>query len=210
MPARKDRIDLEKLTSYHLGIIWAIGSYIESDTSFVLQHKNLYFLDQISPYLESDPFFNPDGDNYKLKTNMIDINQLQSMGYSNRNADKRSLPALSEYSDFMRAFLELHGCIDYSTIYSQNRKKKYNRVRLRIYGNTKMISQTNDIFVDEIGITSHKPQLIHNKKTACLYICCLEEFRRVINYIHGDPFCPEWREKADYFLAHPRITTLVK
>lgn len=210
MPARKERIDLEKLTPYHLGIIWALGTYIESDTTFVMRHKQLYFLDQISPYIESEPFFDASKNRFTLKTNMIDIDQLQDMGYSNRNAEKRSLPFLSEYRDFLRAYIELHGYIDYCTCYSRNRKKKYNRVRLRTYGNIKLMSQINDILVDDAWISKHKLQVSGNNKTACLAINKLEEFKDIIAYIEGEPYCPEWWDTADYFLAHPRITTLVK
>lgn len=210
MPAPKPKVNISALTPYQLGIIWSIGSW-QNEGKIIFRHRDRYYLEQLEPLFESKIYkqHSRTGLQYALKTTLLSPKQLDEYGWYARNADQRNVPMhLPRYKDFLRAYIEIHGFLDYCTVYIDSRKKtgKYRKLRLRIYGNEVLIASLNAIIQQEIGgVLPKKPQIIHNGKTAILYYQNFAEIDRIYNYIFDDPYNPFIWEEVEYKLQHPEI-----
>lgn len=71
---RKTRVVLADATKYQLGILWGIGSYLESENALVFRHKEEYYLQQISNLFESTIYSQiiRSENQYVLKTHIVD------------------------------------------------------------------------------------------------------------------------------------------
>ncbi|MEY8763319.1 MULTISPECIES: hypothetical protein [Clostridium] len=113
---------------------------------------------------------------------------------------------MDDYSDFLQAYIELHGRLDYSTRYmSKNKRERYRGLRLRIYGNYIIINSINNILHRYIKVSLKTPQLNINKKTAILYYTSFKEIDAIINYISGTPCFLEFWQDVDMKLKKPVI-----
>lgn len=103
-----------------------------------------------------------------------------------------NLPELKEIkklSDFCRAYIEIHGVIDLS--YAKDRKgNPIRRLRLRIYGNEKIITFINY----NLPAAKKKIQYIKNTvkekyigETYALYYQSRNEIIDILNWINGNP-----------------------
>lgn len=202
----KPKINITELTNYHLGILWSIGTYNQEENSFTIRHKNRYFLEQLKSYFDSSiyPQKSRTGTQYALKTCLINIEQLQNIGWTERNAEQRDLPILEDYKDFLRAYIELHSCLDYCTGYKRhNKHEKYYRLRLRIYGNRILIQSINNILHQYIGIGSKKEQPTTNNKTFYIAYTSFEEIQSIYNWVTGSHYCNEIWIDIDKKLKEP-------
>jgi hypothetical protein len=123
---QKPKTDITEFINYHLGIIWSIGTYSQEENSFTIRHKNKYFLEQLQPYFDSSiyPQKSRTGTQHVLKTCLINIEQFQNIGWTERNAEQRNIPILEDYRDFLRSYLELHSRLDYCTGYKRHNKRQ--------------------------------------------------------------------------------------
>lgn len=197
-------IDLSLLSPYELGIIWALGTH--TDGKFVLRYKDKYYLKKIAEHVPNIIYAqrregNIDEIQYVIKSYLIDLQQLQSMGWDNRVDNNRSIPPLNDYKDFLRAYIEIHSCIDERQ--AKSRGKYYNITRLRIYGGLTIINQINEILSAEAVVAIKKVQTLNNKKTAALYYQSAAEITKILTYINGNP-------KHDKFWGNELIKQLVK
>mgnify|MGYP000966075934 CR=1 FL=1 len=119
-------IKLGNVSNYVLGIIFGIGSITEG--RLIFRHKDRYFLEQIQAFCSNTIYKQEKKGKpqYVLKTRVFNIDELKQYGWEERNAEQRNIPILEDYSDFLRAYVELHGSFDYSTRYmSRNKREKY-------------------------------------------------------------------------------------
>lgn len=193
-------------TNYHLGILWSIGSYNEKENVFTIRHRNKYFLEQLKLYFDNSIYIQKSktGDQYVFKTRMIDIEQLKELGWTERNSDQRDLPILNDYKDFLRAYIELHSCLDYCVAYRKKpRYDKYYRLRLRIYGNMILIQSINKILNQYVGVGLKKEQKTINDKTYYIAYTSLQEIQAIYSWVIGEPCCKQIWEEIDKKLQNP-------
>jgi hypothetical protein len=202
---KKQKIDIEDLTNYQLGIIWGFGSYTVTDMTF--RHKDRYFIEQIQRLTDSQIQYQVDAGKpqYKLKTALFDIAQLEQLGWSHRNAEQRDIPTLDDYRDFLRAYIELHSSLDYCTSYTKSRQKYY-RLRLRIYGNKILIQSINNV-LREHGCQLKAIQRTVNDTTVYIAYTALDEIKAIYNYISGSPCHSDYWQDVDTKLRAPRQYT---
>lgn len=199
-------IPLKNVSNYILGIMFGIGSIAEG--RIIFRHKDRYFLEQIqiacgNTMYKQEKKGKPQ---YVLKTREFDIDELKQYGWEERNAEQRNIPTMDDYSDFLRAYIELHGSFDYSTRYMRkDKKEKYKGLRLRIYGNYIIINSINNILHRYVKVNSKTPQLNMNGKTATLYYTSFKEIDTIVNYISGTPCFEELWEDVDAKLRKPVI-----
>lgn len=194
---------MDIFNSYQLGIIWSIGSYNDIDNRITFRHKNKYFLEQL--YIDKNTIFPQQARTdiqYVLKT-FININQLKDLGWTERNSVQRDLPILEDYKDFIRAYLEIHSAFSWQTSYLRN-KRKYYRVRLRIFGNYILIESINNLLAELKIIEKKKVQDTHNDTTAYIQLTSLEELNRLFDYIDKTPKCLEFWNEVDLYLNNPK------
>ena len=194
------------MNNYILGIIFSIGSI--SEGRLIFRHKHRYFLEQIQILCKNEIYeqINKTKIQYVLKTKHFDIEKLKAIGWTDRNASVRYLPKLDNYRNFMRAYIELHSSLDYSTRYrSKNKKEKYKALRLRIYGNKELINSINSAFHTDAGVKLKSPQIIHNNKTAYIAYTSLGEIETIFTYIKGCPCSKEFWEDIYNKLDKPVI-----
>lgn len=112
-----------EISNYQLGIIFAIGS--TSEGRMIFRHRNRYFLEQIQQLTGNKIYIqhSQTGPQYAFKTQNINIDELKCYGWTKRNAEQRNVPMLNDYSDFLRAYIEIHSVLDYSVRYRCKNKK---------------------------------------------------------------------------------------
>lgn len=194
------------LNDYILGIIFSIG-YI-SRGRLIFKNKNKYFLEQIQKVCGNNIYEQKDKNNiqYVLSTKYFNIEKLKSIGWNNRSSDVRKLPELNQYSDFLRAYIELHSRFDYSTRYRNKRKKiKYKALRLRIYGNKVLIKDINKILNMDANTTLKSPQNEKNNKTSCISYTSINEIKSIFQYIEKRPYFNSFWEEIESKLRMPII-----
>lgn len=193
-----------QITSYQLGIIWAIGSY--ADGYMVFRHKEKYFLEQLQPLFQNKNKIytqvHKGNAQYILKSARFDIEYLQKLGWENRLSENRELPILENYTDFLRAYIECHGVFDYCTTYSSERK--YYRLRFRLYGNLFLVEQIENILNKDFGFTPKKVQVLHNKKSGYIAYTSLEEIERLVKTFESEPCSRDFWNEAYEKLKNPR------
>lgn len=192
------------MDNYILGIIFSIGSI--SEGRLIFRHKCKYFLEQIQ-VLCKNKIYEQDGRTgmqYVLKTRYFNIDELRSIGWTDRNSSVRYLPVLNSYKDFLRAYIELHSTLDYCTKYRYKYKKeKYKALRLRIYGNKEFIEGINSILNVKARVGLKSPQILHNDKTAYIAYTALEEIQSIFTYIKGKLYCTEFWDAIHSKLNEP-------
>jgi hypothetical protein len=101
--------------------------------------------------------------------------------------------------------MELHATFSFQIRYKdkKNKEGKYYCTRLRIYGNTKLIEQINEILSLKVGISKHSLQPAPNEKTFYLQLTSLEEIRKIVEYIDSSPRSPEWWELTEQYISNP-------
>jgi len=205
----KEKIDMNKISNYELGILWGIGSWIEEDRVFILRHRNKYFLEQIKKYTDSIIYEQKSrtGIQYVLKIFNFDINSLVNLGWSERNSEVRVMPVLDDYKDFLRVYIELHGCLDYSLRYKKKDKSvKYKGLRLRIYGNKGIVEDINRILSEKCGVGVKTIQGVKsNNKTFYVAYASFVEIDRIYNWIFDYPYCKEYWDEVEGKMREPVI-----
>ena len=193
-----------QINSYQLGIIWAIGSY--TDGYMVFRHKEKYFLEQLQPLFQNKNrirFQNNKGNTqYMLKSANFDVEYLQKLGWENRLSKNRALPILEDYTGFLKAYIECHGTFDYCTAYSS--KKKYYRLRFRLYGNLFLIEQIENILNRDFGLAPKKVQTLQNKKSGYIAYTNLDELHKIVRTFEGEPCLKSFWSGANEKLKNPR------
>ena len=195
--------------NYELGILFSIGSWLENDNVLVLRHKNKYFLEQINKYYSYNIYKQcvKDKNQYVLKIYNFNIQNLYKIGWNNRNSNIRDIPQLDCYKDFLRAYLELHGCLDYSVRYRYRGKRdKYKALRLRVYGNYNIIYKLNYIISCECSVNVKTVQGLgssDNGKTSYLAYCDFVEIKNIYNYVFDYPYCEEYWDDVEGKMSKP-------
>ena len=196
-----------QISSYQLGIIWAIGCY--TDGRMVLRHKNKYFLEQLQPLFQNKneiySQISKDNTQYILKSTKFYIDYLQKLGWESRFSKNRSIPILEDYTDFLRGYIECHGTFDYCTAYSS--KKKYYRLRFRLYGNLFLIEQIENILNRDFGLAPKKIQTLQNKKSGYIAYTNLGELHKIMRTFEGEPCLKSFWSRANEKLKNPRRGT---
>ncbi len=199
-------ISLKDVSNYVLGIIFSIGSIAEG--RLIFRHKYRYFLEQIQAICGNTIYEqeNKGKPQYVMKTRSFDIDELKQYGWEERNAEQRNIPTLDNCSDFLRAYIELHGALDYSTRYmNRSKRERYRGLRLRIYGNYIIINSINNILHRYVKTNLKTSQLNINGKTAILYYTSFKEIDAIVNYISGTPCFKEFWQDVDMKLKKPVI-----
>lgn len=116
------------ISNYQLGILFSIGTYIPTENRFVIRYKDVHYINSLQPIFNTNPYSQiyKNKIQYVIKSSsQIDIhNILTSNNYSSYNSPVKTIPILSDYKDFLRAYIEIHSSLDYSTRYSNKKSKK--------------------------------------------------------------------------------------
>lgn len=170
-------------SNYQLGIIFSIGRYEPTENKFIIRHKDKHYIETIS----SSTTYNLYQQIYKnQKQYVIKLPNYKPDNWNSRNSEERSIPILSDYKDFLRAYMEIHSTLDYST--RHNRKSKYKALRLRIYGNKIIIQSINNLLFQNIQVTLKSVQILSNNKTAYISYTSFDEILKIYDYIYGVPY----------------------
>jgi len=190
------------MDDYTLGIIWSIGSYQEN--RFVFKHRDRYYLEQIQKRFGNtiyEQIGTTGKSQFVLKTAQLKPEDLY--GWSERNAQKRDIPGLTRYNDFLRAYFEIHSALGYHTAYGRKKQKKYKRLRLRVYGNYFLIKSMNDILSDSKADRKSIQRVNSNNTTAYLQYTSLNEIIAILNWITGNPCNKEFWDDIDRKISEP-------
>lgn len=199
---------IHEFSNYDLGIIWALGSNTDINR-FSFRHKERYFLERLSPYFNNKIYHQnrtkkSDDMQYVLKVSGVDLQYLHDMGWTKRTADRRNLPELPDYRDFLRAYIEIHSSLDYSTRYSREKQRyKYRSLRLRIYGNVNLNESINRILAQEARCTFKSVQVLSNGKTSILNYTSAREIEDIFSYLHDTPSFEKFWEDVRHKLDNP-------
>lgn len=200
---------MKNISPYQLGILWSIGYYDKDKKRFVLRHKERYFLEQLQDMTSGNIYYqvNAGKEQYVLMIHGFDIEQLRSMNWTERNADIRYLPVLDDYRDFLRAYLEIHSTLDYSTRYSKSKSKssKWKALRLRIYGNINLLEEINRVFHIEIKTPIRSLEIKPNRKTGILPYTSLPQIERIYRFIEEEPCHEAYWIDAYKKMRNPKI-----
>jgi len=195
------KVVYKNLSNYQKGIFWSIGSYIPSDEAMVFKSKSFHHikeLQEITPCNKIGQLTVKGKPQYVLKSYMYNMEDFKENKWTRRNGEFRYLPVLSCYRDFLRAYIELHSCLDYSI-----RKKKQKKLRLRIFGNENIIREIN-VKLAQFGVKEKTPQTSYNAKTYILYCTALQEIQLIFNTIYdNENYCPVFWEKVDTLMRKP-------
>ena len=192
------------MNEYQMGIAWGIGGFAEG--RFILRHEDKYFLEQMK--LPNKIYHQITGKGklqYVVKSETITPDDLP--GWSPRNSSERDIPILKDYHDFVRAYIELHTCLDYCLSHSTRDGKiyKYKRFRMRIYGNDILIQSINNLLHENCGANLKSPQKTPNQTTKHIAYTSLDELTDIFNWIDDTPrFEPFWQD-VNQKLHHPKI-----
>lgn len=191
-----------EMNGYQMGIVWGIGGFAED--RFICRHKERYFLEKLQTGNTIYPQTSKGKTQYVLKTRAITLDDLP--GWTARNASERDIPLLDDYKDFLRAYIELHGCLDYHIGYKRKDKsQKYKHLRLRIYGNNILIQSANILLHENCCVGLKSIQRTVNDTTKYISYAAFEEILRIFEYIDGCPrFQPFW-DDIDAKLRQPYI-----
>ena len=199
-------MDLKNVSIYDLGIIWSLGSYVE-ERRFSFRHKEKYFLECLNKYFnntiyEQERKGESSGRQFVLKVTGLNMDQLYEMGWTERNSDIRNIPELVDSKGFLRAYIEIHSALDYSTRHKRD-SSKYKSLRLRIYGNVALVEDINNILNKNASVGIKKVQNLKNKKTSILNYTSLEEIRKIYDYLCGEPCFDLFWDDFRYKLENP-------
>jgi len=208
---KKEKISLDRILDYHLGIFWSIGSYSDETKQFIFVHRERYFLEQIELYFDSRIYAQEarTAIQYVLKTALLNVDALKKIGWTERNAEQRNVPLLNNYRNFLRAYFELHSSLDYCTSYNRKREKYY-RLRLRVYGNEKLIISINNILHMNVETGLKALQLTKNNKTAIITYASYKEIQSIYNWLTGTPCNINFWENVDKLMQKPILTEYEK
>ena len=130
------------------------------------------------------------------------MDQLYEMGWTERNSDIRNIPELVDFKGFLRAYIEIHSALDYSTRHKRD-GSKYKSLRLRIYGNVALVEDINNILNKNASVGIKKVQNLKNEKTSILNYTSLEEIRKIYDYLYGEPCFDLFWDDFRYKLENP-------
>ena len=201
-------IQINKISQYDIGIIWSLVSLTE-DNRICFRHNQKYFIESLTKYFKNNIYLQqrsktkPDIQ-YVLKTNQLDIPSLMEYGWTERNSNIRNIPIMSDYKDFLRAYIEIHGVLNYAIRYRKD-KTKYKKLRLRIYGNINLIKSINQILSINTSVTIKSLEILKNSKTSILNYQLLDEIKSIFLYLQGQPYCKEYWDDINEKLNNPII-----
>lgn len=180
------------ISNYQLGILFSIGSYISSENKLVIRHKDVHYINSLQPIFNTKLYSQLVNNEIqyviKSQSNIELYNYLLSHNYSPYNSEIKTIPILSDYKDFLRAYIEVYSSLDYLTRYSNKKsKEKYKELRLRIYGNKMFLESINNILYEYCFTTIKSIQILSNDKTAILYYSSLTEIKAIYDYIYETP-----------------------
>lgn len=170
------------IDAYILGIVWSISS-VNPDGRIVFRHKEKYFIQCLQEYFGGTIYKQQarTDTQYVLKFKRDDLLlELNEYDYSNRNNDQRIIPIIAD-DIFLQAYLEIHSKVDWQTAYSNNGKRKYKKVRIRVYGNSDLIDGINKLMHDFIGVELKSPQRCTNDTTKYLSYGSQKEIEMICN-----------------------------
>jgi hypothetical protein len=175
---------------YIVGILWAIGRYTKDDYDyFFLRYKDRYFLDVVREALNvpGEVFLGSSrtGPQYRLKIHHFDMTILERLGWQPRLSEQRGYPSIIEHRDFIRAYIEIHGSIDTSTIRKRN-ASPYRQPRLRVYGNKHFLNELSEILFTQANIGVKKVQKTSDvaASSGILYYQSRSELKVLLNYLY--------------------------
>ena len=128
------------LSNYQLGILYSVGTYLPSEHRFVIRHKDKHYIDILTPVFKTNPYTQNSRTQiqYVLKSstsqNLNPYNNINNLSnWSSYNSEIKTIPILSDYKDFLRAYIEIHSTLDYSTRY---KNKNINNIvnNLNLFG----------------------------------------------------------------------------
>jgi hypothetical protein len=205
---RKEKISIKDITPYQLGIIWGLGSYIETEMVFRSEHS--YFLEHIQTLTDSEVSIQRSRHKvqYKLKSVMFDTEELKQIGWTERNAEIRDIPVLdnlNNYKDFLRAYIEIHSRLTYRIIKNKKGIKTHKKIRLKIYGNKILIQSINNFLFEFADVPKRNPYISKNNKTATITYIILEQIENVLRFVEGEPYYQKFWDDVQDKLDNPKI-----
>jgi len=197
----------QQFNAYVLGILWALGSYEEHvgtktiSRYFQLRHCRPYFLQVVKQELALQNKIRIVKHNgkpqYRLNIYDINIEYLNWLGWQARQAAERNYPAMSiGHRDFILAYLEIHSKLDTTIVL-----KRYERPRLRIYGNMLFLTELTKVLAAEVCTGIKKTQQVMNRQSGIsgtLFYQSLRELHALFKYFYNLPhnhFDREYYEK---------------
>lgn len=193
------------IDTYMLGIIWSIST-INPDGRIVFRHKEKYFLQCLQSKFGGTIYEQESRTDkqyvLKFKNNEL-LNELNKLGYSNRNSNERIIPICAD-AKFLQAYLEIHSNVDWQTAYSNNGKRKYKKVRIRIYGNSMLIDGINKLMQDVIGVELKSPQKCTNDTTKYLSYGSQKEIDMICDKFIGEDkrFIEYWDKVSSMIIEY--------
>lgn len=171
------------MEDYHIGIAYASGYFANEYGKQYLVVRNLdswYVKIMETEY------------KYKAYESKYNVKRDGKSQWTIKARDIDSVPSLSEIqnvNDFCRAYIEIHGLIDFAT--AKDRKgNQFKKPRLRIYGTEEIISFLNGC----LPANEKKVQYINNVvddiyigKTCALYYQSKKEIISILKWIDGEP-----------------------
>jgi hypothetical protein len=193
------------INTYILGIVWSISS-INPDSRIVFRHKEKYFIQCLQKVFGGSIYEQDSRTDkqyvLKFKRDTL-LNELNELGYSNRNSDKRIIPTIAD-KKFLQAYLEIHSKVDWQTAYTGNKKRKYKKVRIRVYGNKLLLEGINLLMHDIIRVELKTVQNCKNDTTGYISYGSQDEINMICDAFINEElrFIPYWDKISSMINEH--------
>ena len=198
------------MDNYTLGILWGCGQY--SENRMIVRHSQRYFVEQIQAIFGRtiyEQIGTSGKKQYVLKFRMPE-SCLLDWGWSPRNAKVRHIPAGSD-AEFLRAYLEMHSSVSWQTAYTRRDRKKYRKVRLRVYGNFDLINEINLLISEVCGVSLKTPQKTEGETTTYLSFASQQELSQIYDTLHRQPcYDSFWKKYFEMMQEYALIQKNVK
>lgn len=202
---RKTRdVHMADLPAYAQGIILATARFEKTRGKIIVTNVDKFYPNYIAQFSGNEVYFQMDAGKkqYVLKFWIDDADQT-----INQRNEKKYFPCLEtqqEYLDFLRAWIEIHGVLDYC------KSDNWRRMRLRIYGSIEMVERINCLLEEHCNVPQKSVQILHNKKTGVIAFASQEQVERILQTIDGEPRNDVIWEKWEEIRAKPKIPYVAK
>lgn len=174
---------MDLMNDYCYGIGYATG-YIARENG-----KSFLFVRNLDPYYSKAVEKETKYKAYKSRNNMERDGRFQ---WCIKVRDVQSLPSFQEIKNaasFIRAYMEVHSTLDLMNM-KDRKGEKIKRLRLRIYGNEKILSWINDVLPAKKKKIQYIKNIVDTEyigETCCIYYQSRKEILEILNWIDDYP-----------------------
>ena len=194
------------MDDYGMGIIWACGTMPGNDGRLLVRHRDKHYPDHIARLTGNKVYRQESrtGPVWAVKISTLRLYDLLQQGWTQRTVKLRHLPPMVDYRAFIRAWVETHGVLDYST---RHRKDGTwcKRLRLRVIGGQALMSGIVAVVAAGAGVANKTVETVRDEQTGLITYTAYTEIAAILSWLSGDPCNATWWAAAYDRMAVPEL-----